>query len=58
MQVNIHTRQALQELKERKEKGEQNLRHVDYRVVVRRPRAAWQPVVIRPRATDPLLFEL
>ena len=44
----VRMRQAVQELKERKLNGESNLCVVDFRVVVRRPRVVWRPVVLLP----------
>ena len=44
----VRMRQAVQELKERKHNGENNLHIVDFRVVVRRPRVVWHPVVLLP----------
>lgn len=49
----VRMRQAVQELKERRDKGETNLHIVDFRVVARRPRIVWQPVVILPWAPTP-----
>ena len=46
----IRMRQAVNELKQRKERGESNLHIVDFQVVTRRPRVVWQPLVILPRA--------
>lgn len=51
----IKMRNAVHELKERKERGENNLHIVDFQVVVRRPRVAWHPVTIQPRADVPQL---
>ena len=51
----IRMSQAVKELKERKEMGEEYLRIVDFRVVVRRPRVSWSPVVLLPCAPDPQL---
>lgn len=46
----VRMRKAVQELKQRKQNGEENLHIVDFQVVVRRPRVVWHPLVIRPRA--------
>ena len=49
----VRMRQAVQELKERRMNGESNLHIVDFRVVARRPRVVWHPVVILPTGTPP-----
>ena len=49
----IRMRQAVQELKQRRQLGESNLHIVDFQVVVRRPRVVWHPVAILPRACLP-----
>ena len=46
----VRMRLAVQELRERRANGEQNLRIEDFRVVVRPPRVVWHPISIRPRA--------
>ena len=48
----VRMRQAVQELKERKLNGESNLCIVDFRVVVRRPRVVWRPVVLLPMGSS------
>ena len=45
----IRMREAVNELKDRRSKGETNLHIVDFRVVMRRPRVVWQPVIIFPK---------
>ena len=49
----IRMRDAVQELKQRRSLGENNLQIVDFQVVVRRPRVVWHPVAILPRACLP-----
>ena len=44
----LRMRQAVQELKQRRELGEENLHIQDFRVVVRRPRVVWEPVALQP----------
>ena len=49
----IRMREAVRELKERRDNGESNLHIVDFQVVVRRPRVVWHPILISPKT--PLL---
>ena len=50
----IRMREAVKELKERRSNGETNLHIVDFRVVARRPRVVWHPVLILPKAPPAL----
>lgn len=49
----IRMRDAVQELKQRRQLGETNLQIVDFQVVVRRPRVVWHPVALLPRPCSP-----